>query len=102
MFDQPGVVTIGCSIHDWMIAHIYVAERSYFGTTGSQGRVKLENLPPGPYAVRVWHPSMANGEPSTSRSVTVETGAVDLTWQLTSRQELRPRRAPVPGQRGYH
>ena len=101
VFDKPGVVTIGCNIHDWMIAHIYVAETSYFGTTGSQGRVKLENLPPGPYAVRVWHPSMANGEPSTSRSVTVETGAVDLTWELTSRQELRLRRAPVPGQRGY-
>jgi plastocyanin len=101
MFDKPGVVTIGCNIHDWMIAYIYVAETPYFGTTRKPGTVKLENLPPGTYAVRVWHPRMQGTEESTSRSVTVGAAPVDVSWQLMLRQDLRPRRAPVPGQRGY-
>lgn len=102
VFDRPGVVTIGCNIHDWMIGHIYVAETPYFGTTGRDGRVRLENLPPGLYAVKAWHPQMEATEESTNHSVSIEkSGAADLTWQLTLRGELRPRRAPVAGQRGY-
>ena len=102
VFDRRGVVTIGCNIHDWMIAHIYVAETPYFGKTGTDGKARLENLPPGRYAVRVWHPRLQGTEESTSRTITVErSGAVDATWQLALKQELRPRRSPVPGQRGY-
>ena len=101
VFDKPGVVTIGCNIHDWMIAYIYVAESPHFGVTRQPGTVKLENLPPGPYAVRVWHPRMQATEESTVRSVTIGASPADVTWQLTLKQDLRPRRAPVPGQRGY-
>ena len=102
VFDRPGVVTVGCNIHDWMIGYIYVAETPYFGKTGRNGKVGLQNLPPGPYAVLVWHPRMEGSEESTRRSVGIDrSGAVDVAWQLTLRQELRARRAPVPGQRGY-
>jgi plastocyanin len=101
VFDRPGVVTIGCNIHDWMIAYIYVAETPYFGTTKKPGTVKLESLPPGTYAVRVWHPRMQATEESTVRSVTIATAPVEVSWQLALKPDLRPRRAPVPGQRGY-
>jgi plastocyanin len=102
VFDRPGVVTIGCNIHDWMIGYVYVAETPYFGTTGRAGRAALEHLPPGTYAVRVWHPRMEGSEESTIRSVTIAaSGAAEVAWQVTLRPDLRPRRAPVPGQRGY-
>ena len=101
VFDRPGIVTIGCNIHDWMIAYIYVAETPWFGTTGRQGRARLDNLPPGPYSIRVWHPRMEGSEEATARTVTVGTAAAEAAWQLTLKPELRPRRAPVPGQRGY-
>jgi len=102
LFDRRGVVTIGCNIHDWMIAHIYVAETPYFGKSGTDGKVRLENLPPGRYALRVWHPRLQGAEESAARTVTVErSGAVDVAWQLPLKQELRPRRSPVPGQRIY-
>ena len=26
VFDRPGIVAIGCNIHDWMLGYIYVAE----------------------------------------------------------------------------
>ena len=100
VFDRPGVVPIGCNIHDWMLAYIYVADSPYFATTARPGRVTLDSLPPGTYAVRVWHPRMEGTEEATVRSITLATSQ-DVAWQLTLRPELRPRRAPVPGQRGY-
>jgi len=64
--------------------------------------MRPENLPPGRYAVRVWHPRMQGADEPISRTVTIDkSGAVDVAWKLTTRPELHPRRAPVPGQRGY-
>ena len=100
VFDKPGIVTIGCNIHDWMIAYIYVAETPYLGTTGKRGTAKLANVPPGSYAVRVWHPRMSGTEESTSRSVTIERTA-ELAWQLTLGPELRRRRPPSSDSRPY-
>ena len=39
LFDKPGVVKLGCNIHDWMLGYIYVAETPYFGKTAGDGRV---------------------------------------------------------------
>ncbi|WP_184406781.1 MULTISPECIES: methylamine utilization protein [unclassified Xanthomonas] len=54
-FDQAGLVTVGCNIHDWMLGYIVVLETPYFGKTGSDGRVQLD-APAGSYTLRVWHP----------------------------------------------
>ena len=55
-FDKAGVVTLGCNIHDWMIAYIAVVPTPYFGRTDAQGAVRLRDLPAGSYEVRAWHP----------------------------------------------
>jgi plastocyanin len=102
VFDRAGIVTIGCNIHDWMVGHVYVAATPHLAVTGADGRARLSDLPGGRYAVRVWHPRMEGSEDVTSRPVSLErAGSVDLTWQVKLRPALRPRRAPVPGQRGY-
>jgi plastocyanin len=102
VFDRPGIVTIGCNIHDWMIGYVYVAETPYLARTGADGRARLENLPAGRYVIRVWHPRMEIAEEATSRPVSVErAGTLELAWQLALKPWLRPRRAPVPGHRGY-
>ena len=102
VFDRPGIVTIGCNIHDWMIGYVYVADTPYFGKTGADGRVRLANLPAGRYVIRVWHPRMEGSEESTGRPVSLErAGTADLAWQLKLKPSVRPRRAPVPGQRTY-
>jgi plastocyanin len=102
VFDRPGVVTIGCNIHDWMIGHIYVVETPHFGKTDTTGRARLPNLPAGRYALSVWHPRLDVPEESTGRSAVVErSGVVETAWELRLKPELRPRRAPVPGQRLY-
>jgi plastocyanin len=102
VFDRPGIVTIGCNIHDWMIGYIYVADTPHLGRTGADGRARLASLPAGRYVLRVWHPRMELPEDSTRRPVSLDrAGTVDLAWQVTLKLPLRPRRAPVPGQRGY-
>src|SRR5262245_28619771 len=95
VFDRPGVVTVGCNIHDWMIGYIYVAETPYFAKTGADGRVRLDGLPAGRYVVRVWHPRMETSEEATSRPVSLErAGSVDLAWEIKLKPSFRPRRAP--------
>ena len=103
MFDRPGIVAIGCNIHDWMLGYIYVAETPYLARTGADGRARLEGLPAGRYVVRVWHPRMEGPEEATTRAVSLDrTGAAELAWQITLKSSVRPRRAQVSGQRGYH
>jgi plastocyanin len=46
VFDKPGVVVLGCNIHDWMVGYVYVSESPYFAKTDASGRVRLDNLPP--------------------------------------------------------
>ena len=46
VFDKPGVVVLGCNIHDWMVGYIYVSESPYFAKTGKDGKAVLADLPP--------------------------------------------------------
>ena len=55
-FDQPGVVTLGCNIHDDMRAYVVVTAATHFGRSGSRGEWSVADLPPGRYRLRLWHP----------------------------------------------
>ena len=56
LFDKPGVITIGCNIHDWMIAYVLVVPTPYFAPVNSAGNALLRDLRPGAYEVHAWHP----------------------------------------------
>ena len=49
------MVDIRCDVHAWMRAFVGVIEHPYFGTSGQDGRVALNNLPPGTYTIEAWH-----------------------------------------------
>lgn len=63
VFDRPGVVSLGCNIHDRMSAYIVVVDTPHFAATGREGRATL-SLSPGRYAVHVWHPDL-RADPAT-------------------------------------
>jgi plastocyanin len=65
VFDKPGVVTVGCNIHDQMSAHLVVVDTPYFALT-TNGRAELSSLPEGRYDVRVWHEGMRVEPPPQS------------------------------------
>jgi len=100
VFDKPGVVVLGCNIHDWMIGYIYVSESPYFAKTGSDGKAVISDLSPRDYVVRVWHPGLEQAEEATRKNIDTSRAArVDVAWQLRLKPEVKLRRAPT-GERG--
>ena len=57
LFDTPGVVALGCNIHDRMSAFVVVVDTPHFALT-DRGRVELANLPEGRYTVHLWYEGM--------------------------------------------
>lgn len=55
-FDRPGIVPLGCNIHDAMIAFIHVADTGFAARTDASGRVSFAGVPAGTAIARVWHP----------------------------------------------
>jgi len=101
-FDTPGVVVLGCNIHDWMIAYVYVADSPYYTRSGEDGMASLGPLPAGRYQVRVWHPRLAGAEADTARALDVPaTGTLSARWQVGLKPDFRIPRAPIPGGSGY-
>lgn len=56
-FTQPGVVALGCNIHESMSAYIVVVDTPFFAKTEA-GKASFANLAPGRYTVKVWYPEM--------------------------------------------
>jgi plastocyanin len=102
LFDKPGVVVLGCNIHDWMVGYIYVSETPFFATTDAAGAATLEDLPPGEYLVRVWHPGMEQAEQSLVKRLTVGADdAAKVDWQLAVKPSLRVPRVSGAANPGY-
>ena len=94
-FDKEGFVTLGCSIHDWMVAYIAVLPTPYFQVTGKDGRTVLENLPAGPYTVQVWQPLLKGAPEKFAQHVDLTEGSTELVFTLDLRRDSRAKNAPL-------
>ena len=56
LFDNTGVVVLGCNIHDNMVGYIYVRGTETALLTDQQGRV---TLPDSPTEITVWHAGLS-------------------------------------------
>jgi plastocyanin len=56
LFEQPGVVVVGCNIHDGMLGYVVVVDTPHFSRTNEQGIALIDGVPNGDYAVTVWTP----------------------------------------------
>jgi hypothetical protein len=102
VFDKPGVVVLGCNIHDWMVGYIYVSETPFFAKTAAAGTASIDDMPPGDYTVRLWHPSMEHAEESTARRVTLNADApTTVEWELALKPAFRVPRVSGAGAAGY-
>jgi plastocyanin len=55
-FDKPGVVALGCNIHDQMSAFVVVTDSAWTVRTNPQGVATFADAPDGSGRVTVWHP----------------------------------------------
>lgn len=92
LFDKPGLVTMGCNIHDGMIAYLYVVDTPYFGLTAATGTVQLPDLGPGEYVLTAWHYQMTAMDSVASQhvTVTVSSPTIELSVALSDEQHLPP------------
>lgn len=77
-FDKPGVVALGCNIHDGMTAFIKVVDTPYAVRTDALGRAVLHDVPAGRAAVKVWQPYLRGPANEIAFDLTVpRTGAIE-------------------------
>lgn len=102
IFDKPGIVVLGCNIHDWMLAYVYVTDSPYYGATGKEGTVDIEGLAVEEYEVQAWHPGLVSPDGIAKTRLRVnamQTATASL--QLVVKPITRGRRAPRAGGGGY-
>ena len=82
VFDRPGVVALGCNIHDSMSGFIVVVDTPYAAITDAAGRVSFADVPNGPVTVTAWHPSIRASANQTSQTVTVAPQGLTTTFTI--------------------
>ena len=102
VFDNVGFVTLGCNIHDWMIAYVAVLPTPHFQVTGNEGRALLKDLPAGQYTVQVWQPSLKGTPEQFAQTVDLSTsGSKALLFTVELKPDFRAKRAPGLSAGGY-
>jgi plastocyanin len=56
VFDKPGVVVLGCNIHDRMAAYVVVVDTPWSAISQSDGVARIADVPTGDYQLQLWHP----------------------------------------------
>lgn len=95
LFDKPGVVKIGCNIHDWMSAIILVLPNDHFAVTKEDGTFTLPSLEAGQYTITAWHAQSRDKTEDVAQHITI----ADQDPRLTFKIALAPVRAR-PATRG--
>jgi len=82
LFDRPGVVPLGCNIHDSMSGFVFVTATPFAGLTDQAGHVSIAGVPPGTATVRVWHPSIRAPGSTASQPIDVAATGFATTFVL--------------------
>ena len=91
-FDKPGVVALGCNIHDSMVAFIKVVDTPYAAKTDGSGIAVLHEVPAGAATLRVWHPYLkAPNNEIAKPVVSPAQGTIHETMAI----DVRPSPAPM-------
>lgn len=89
VFDKPGPSVLICYLHGWMRAWVFAADTPFFGKTGAEGEVRIDDLKPGDYEMRVWHPDML----SPFQAIRVSLREEALSQKIAT--EVMPRKRKV-------
>ncbi len=86
MFEQPGIVVMGCNIHDGMIGYVVVVDTPHFGRTNERGIVSIEGLANGDYNIAAWTPRVRpSGLPPAQQVGVTEHGTAAAEIRIIGR-----------------
>ena len=100
VFDKAGVIPLGCNIHDWMNAFVFVSETPYFSLSDKTGTAQIKNLPAGKYLAKLYHPSMKDWKKQTGKEIQVSNSlsATPISLKIEKTKKLfRAFRPPTGG-----
>ena len=86
LFDRPGVVVLGCNIHDSMLGYILVVDTPHFASTDAQGSISLDGLAVDDYSIHVWTERLKPGDLPAAQTIRV---AADGTQTVSFKLEGR-------------
>lgn len=82
-FDQPGVVALGCNIHDAMSGIIIVTDTPFAALTDAAGRVSFPNVPEGSAVVTLWHSTIRAPGGVLTQNAAIGTNGLSTVLRLT-------------------
>lgn len=75
VFDKPGLVVLGCNIHDHMVAYVVVSDTPWNAVTGADGMVRFDGIPAGDYELQYFRPGQIDVTVLARRAVKVRDAA---------------------------
>jgi len=87
LFEKPGLVTLGCNIHDNMLAYAYVVGTPHYALSNKQGKAVLSGIPDGQYLLKVEHPQQKNGT-AIQTKIKLPAKTTSFSYQLALKPQL--------------
>jgi plastocyanin len=98
LFDKPGVVVLGCNIHDWMLGYVFVTDDPWFGVSSDKGVLTLDAMPAGHYKVTLWHPQIADMTPVSGGEIEIPASGLHQRFNVAAQPKGDDASAaPAPG-----
>ncbi|MEE2002773.1 methylamine utilization protein [Alkalimonas sp. MEB108] len=95
LFDKAGIVALGCNIHDYMEAYVFISESPLLAVSDKAGLVQFHQLTEGRYQLTIWHPFQQ--QEWMPKELSYDGGSAQL--QFAVEVQHRPKQ-PTP-QRGF-
>ncbi len=78
---QKRPVVVGCSLHDWMRAWVYVVPHPWFAVSDQAGTFKIDGVSPGKHTLVLHHADTNRREERTIEVQAGKTANVTAEWK---------------------
>lgn len=78
---QKRPVLVGCVLHDWMRAWVYVVPHPWFAVSDASGTFRIDRVPPGKYTLLLTHADANLQEKRVLEIHAGKTTAVAVAWK---------------------
>jgi plastocyanin len=89
VFDKPGIAILGCNIHDQMAAWVVVVDTPLYARSAATGKAQIDDVAPGSYRLRVWHPSLGTATSPVPTPLTVDAADAEQHVYLNAVSPLK-------------
>jgi plastocyanin len=84
---QKHPVQVGCALHPWMRAWVYVVPHPWFSVSDAQGKFRIERIPSGKYSVWIRHADSGLQERQHIQVEAGKTAELKVEWRKTSQEQ---------------